>query len=138
MRKIKELYLKNEEIVNYIIVGGMTTFISLLVYYICVFTFLNPNNVFQLQIANILSWIAGVIFAYITNRKIVFKSKEKNVKKEAIKFLGSRIFTLLVDMLFMYITVTFLGLNDKIMKIVSNIIIIIANYVLSKLIVFKR
>lgn len=138
MKKILMIYKKHEEIINYLFIGGCTTLISLIVYYVSVLTFLNPSISWQLQIANIISWIAGVIFAYITNRKVVFKSKNKKVIKEAEKFLGARIVTLLIDMLFMYVTVTVLLLNDKIMKIISNIIIIILNYVFSKLFVFVQ
>ena len=76
MEKIKELYTKYKEIINYLIVGVLTTVVSLAVYYISVCTFLNPENGVQLQIANILSWIAGVTFAYFTNRKYVFESKD--------------------------------------------------------------
>ena len=98
MEKIKELYLKYKEIINYLIFGVLTTLISLIVYYACVFTFLNPDDAFQLQIANIFSWIAGVIFAYVTNRKYVFESKNNNKVKEASKFVTSRLVTLIMDM----------------------------------------
>ena len=82
MEKIKELYIKYKEIINYLIFGVLTTVVSLIVYYLSVFTFLNPENAFELQIANILSWIAGVAFAYFTNRKFVFESKENNKLKD--------------------------------------------------------
>lgn len=61
----------------YLIFGVLTTVVSLAVYYLLIFTVLNPENAIQLQIANILSWVAGVAFAYITNRKYVFESNEK-------------------------------------------------------------
>lgn len=138
MKKLINLYKKYEEVINYLIIGGLTTVISLAIYYISVITFLNPNNALELQIANIISWIGAVIFAYVTNRKVVFKSKNKNIKTEAIKFFGSRILTLLVDMLIMYLSVTVFKFNDKLMKIVSNIIIIVLNYILSKIFVFSR
>lgn len=138
MKKLKELYLKYEEIINYLFIGGCTTLISLLVYYLCVFTVFDPDKPLLLQCANILSWIIAVAFAYIANRKVVFKSKNKNVKGEVSKFLGARIVTLLIDMLFMWLTVSVLHLNDKIMKIVSNVIIIILNYIFSKLFVFVK
>lgn len=138
MKRLKELYLKYEEIINYLFIGGCTTLISLLVYYLCVFTVFDPDKPLLLQCANILSWIIAVAFAYIANRKVVFKSKNKNVKGEVSKFLGARIVTLLIDMLFMWLTVSVLHLNDKIMKIVSNVIIIILNYVFSKLFVFVK
>lgn len=138
MEKIKELYMKYKEIINYLIVGGLTTVISLIVYYVAVYTVLDPNNAFQLQVANILSWIAGVTFAYFTNRKFVFESKEPNKLKEATKFVGSRVSTLLLDMLVMWLGVTVLAFNDKIMKIISQILVIIGNYVISKFFVFKK
>ena len=138
MKQLKELYIKYKEIINYLIVGVLTTIVSLVVYYISVLTFLNPDNAIQLQIANILSWIAGVTFAYFTNRKYVFESKNKNKFQESAKFVSSRITTLLLDMLIMWLGVTLLGLNDKIIKIISQILVIIGNYVLSKLFVFKK
>ena len=99
---------------------------------------MNPNDGFQLQIANIISWITGVLFAYITNRKFVFESKEKNKIKEASKFVTSRVATLLMDMIIMFIGVTTLKFNDKIIKLVSQVLVVIANYLLSKIIVFKK
>lgn len=138
MDKIKELYLKYKEIVNYLIFGVLTTVISLVTYYICVYTFLNPEQAVQLQIANVISWILGVTFAYVTNRKFVFESNEKNKIKEASKFVTSRIATLLMDMAIMFTGVTLLKFNDKIIKLVSQVGVIIANYLLSKIIVFNK
>lgn len=132
------IYHKNEEIWNYLIVGGLTTLVSLIVYYICVKTFLDPSNNFELQCANIISWIISVAFAYVTNRIFVFKSKEKNIKKEATSFVASRISTLLLDMLTMFILVSTLHINDKIGKIISQVFVIIGNYIISKLFVFKN
>lgn len=134
---IKNIYLKYKEIINYLIFGVLTTIVSLLTYYLLVFTILNPNNHIELQIANIISWITCVTFAYITNRIYVFNSKNKNIIKEIIKFYSSRLTTLFLDMLFMYIFVSKLNFNDKIIKIIIQILIIILNYILSKLLVFK-
>lgn len=138
MEKIKEMYLKYKEIISYLIFGVLTTVVSLGVYYICVYTFLNPENVVQLQIANIISWVAGVAFAYVTNRKFVFESKEENKLKEAGKFVTSRITTLLMDMTIMFIGVTLCKFNDKIIKLISQVVVIVMNYLLSKIIVFKK
>lgn len=138
MNKIKELYLKYKEIINYLIFGVLTTIVSLVIYYICVYTILDPDNAVQLQIANVISWIISVAFAYITNRKFVFESKEKNKIKEASKFVTSRIATLLMDMAIMYVGVTALKFNDKIMKLVSQVVVIVLNYILSKILVFKK
>lgn len=138
MKKIMELYKKYKEIINYLIFGVLTTVISLAVYYISVFTFLNPDIPIQLQIANILSWIAGVAFAYFTNRKFVFESRNENKLQEATKFVSSRITTLLLDMFIMWLFVTILHFNNAIMKLISQILVIIGNYILSKLLVFKN
>ncbi len=138
MKKIWELYKKYEEIINYLIVGGLTTVVSLIVYYGCVLIFLDPKNAFELQIANVISWIISVAFAYVTNRIFVFKSKNKNYFKEIASFVGARIATLFMDMLTMFLLVTVLNGNDKIAKIISQIIVIVANYVFSKLFVFKK
>lgn len=138
MKKIINLYKKYEEVINYIIVGGLTTFVSLATYYICVFTFLDPNNAFKLQIANIISWIFSVTFAYLTNRKFVFKSKNENKLKEASKFYLSRISTLMVDMFMMFVLVTVLSINDKLSKILVQFIILVLNYLFSKFLVFSN
>ena len=135
---MKELFNKYREIVMYLIFGVLTTAISLGTYYILVYTILNPEISYQLQLANVLSWIAGVTFAYFTNREFVFESKNENKLKEGSKFLMSRITTLLMDMFIMFLGVTVLHFNDKIIKLISQVIIIISNYLFSKLIVFKK
>lgn len=136
--KLLELYKKYEEYVNYIVVGVMTTLISWLMYFISVITFLDAENAFQLQIANILSWATGVAFAYVTNRKFVFKSKEKNILKEAAQFSVSRLSTLFLDMAVMFVMVTLLGIHDGISKITSSVLVVIVNYIISKFFVFKK
>lgn len=138
MKKLKELYKKYEEIINYLIVGGLTTVVSLASYYLCVYTILNPKIGWQLQLANIISWICAVTFAYFTNRKYVFKSKEKDMIKEASSFYASRIVTLLADMLIMFLLVTVLHGNDKIAKIIVQIVVTVGNYIISKFFVFNK
>lgn len=138
VKKLLEIYHKHEEIINYLIVGVLTTVVSIGTYLICTMTFLDPNKKIELQIANIISWILAVAFAYFTNRIFVFKSKEKNMFKEATSFVGSRILSLLMDMFTMFIIVSVLHLNDKIGKLVSQVIVTVANYILSKLFVFKK
>lgn len=136
--KCWDIYHAHEEIFNYLIVGGLTTVVSLVTYYGSVLTFLDPNNAVQLQAANILSWVCAVTFAYITNRIFVFKSKSKQVVKEVTSFVSSRILTLLLDMGIMFLFVTVLHLNDKIMKLVVQVIVTILNYIFSKLFVFHK
>ena len=136
--KIKNLFVKYREIIVYLIVGVLTTIVSLAVYYGLVLTVLDPKKAIELQIANILSWVAAVTFAYFANRIFVFRSKNKNMLKEGFKFCSSRVFTLLVDMLIMFISVTLFHFNDKIAKIIVQVVVTILNYIISKFIVFKK
>ena len=138
MNNIINIYNKNKEIINYLIIGILTTIVSLASYYLLTFTILNPNNAFELQLANIISWILSVLFAYITNRKYVFSSTNKNFKKELSKFISSRFTTLLIDMGLMALLVTILNFNDKLVKLIVQIIVIVLNYIFSKLFVFKE
>ncbi len=133
--RIKEYYTKYREIINYLIIGVLTTLVSLLVYYFLTMTILNPKEPIDLQIANVISWICAVTFAYFTNRKYVFANSDKSFK-EVIKFFLSRLGTLIIDMVLMYLLVSVLHLNDKVIKVVVQVIVIILNYVLSKFIVF--
>ena len=135
---MKEIIKRNREIISYLIIGVLTTIVSLISYYLLTITILSPNNSLELTIANIISWIISVLFAYITNRKYVFQSKDKNILKEASKFTLSRVTTLIIDILLMFIFVSILHFNDKIIKLLVQIIIIILNYIFSKLLVFKK
>lgn len=144
MKKYYELalkyYKKYDEIINYLIFGVLTTVVTIITYAIFTNTFLSSKSALDIQIANVLSWIIAVTFAYLTNRKYVFKSKVQGSKhiKEIINFFLARISSLLVEMLFMYVTVTVLSYNDFICKIIAQAIVIIFNYVCSKLIIFKK
>ncbi len=139
MIKIKNLYEKYREIINYIIVGGLTTLVSILSYFVFSRIFdINDNYYFVL--ANILSWICAVIFAYIANKIYVFESKtnKKETAKEFVKFTIARIATLLIDLTTMYILVKIIEVNNDISKIILQFIIVILNYLFSKLLVFKK
>ena len=134
----KKMYKKYEEIINYLIVGVLTTVVSLGTYYLCVVTILNPQIAWQLQVANIISWVCAVTFSYITNRIFVFKSNNMNIFKEVCSFTSSRVITLLMDMFIMFMIVTVFKGNDKIAKLVTQVVVTIGNYILSKLFVFKE
>ncbi len=140
--KLLSLYRQHKEIANYLIVGGLTTIVSLAIKYILLFTILDAANAIQLQIAVITSWVGAVIFAYWANRKYVFESKSKKLVKEFGLFVSSRIATLLIDMFIMWFFVTALELNSDqwvvVWTIVSQIVVTVANYVLSKFFVFKK
>ena len=136
MEKIKELFNKYKEVINYLIFGVLTTIVNYVSYLILAKVF----NVNYLA-STVISQIISIIFAYVTNKLFVFESKTTNTKeliKEMVSFFGFRGISLLLDMAFMYIFVDVLNLNDAIMKLVSNVLIVIANYVFSKLFVFKK
>ena len=137
-RTCRELYRKYEEIINYLIVGVLTTAVSLGIYYGSVWTFLDPRDPFRLQAANVLSWVGAVAFAYVANRRYVFHSRSRSRLLEAGRFALSRVATLLMDMAIMYLLVTLAGGSDKIAKLVSQAAVMVGNYVFSKLFVFRR
>lgn len=127
------LLKKYKEIIMYLIIGGFTTLIN-------VISFILLCNILKLDwsISNIISWIISVLFAYITNRSFVFKSKTKKVVKEIISFFVFRILSLLIDMLLMYLLIQILFINNTIAKLVVQVIVIILNYFFSKFIIFKK
>lgn len=139
---IKNLYDKYKEFINYSIFGVLTTIVNLAVKYLLLFTILDASNGFELQIAIVISWIAAVFFAYFTNRKYVFQSKNENKLKEFVSFVVGRLITLFIEMFIMWFFVTFLKLNSNIEVILFTLIaqafVIIGNYVFSKLFVFKK
>lgn len=135
---MKKLYEKYKELFDYLVVGVLTTVISMFVYYLCIWTFANPNNAILLQVANILSWIVSVTFAYIMSRKYVFHSQDENIIQEVIKFFLSRGASLLLDMGIMFVLVTILKLDANITKLFSQAVVIVVNYILSKFMVFKK
>ena len=138
MGKIKKNMGRYRELISYLIVGGLTTVVSLGTYYGCTLTVLDAAVPLQLQAANVLSWIAAVTFAYFTNRKYVFESRNQNMLKEAGAFYASRLSTLLMDMGLMFLMVTILGWDDKIAKLIVQVVVTVANYVISKFFVFKK
>lgn len=142
MDELIELYKKHEEVINYLVMGGLATVVNLGVKYALLFTILDASNPTQLQISVIISWIAACLFAYFTNKIIVFKSKSKNVIKEFLAFISARIFTLGLEMLIMYIFVTLLKLNSDLWVVVwsisAQIVVIVTNYFFSKLFIFKK
>ena len=142
INKCLKLYKKYEEIVNYIIVGGLTTGVSLGVKWLLLFTFLDSENAIDLQISVIMSWIAAVTFAYVANKKIVFKSECDSVLKEIVSFYLARVCTLGIEMILMWFFVTLLKLNTDLWVLIITIalqfIIMVLNYIFSKVFVFKK
>lgn len=136
------IYYNNPEIWNYIIVGLLTTVVSVIVKFSLLFTVLSASNALHVQIASVASWIAAVLFAYVTNKIFVFRSKSKKYFKEFFNFTLGRVATLLGDMFIMWFVCNFLGLNTNgwviVATLISQVFVTFANYFISKIFVFKK
>ena len=144
MKKIWNLYKKYEEIINYLVVGGLTTIVAIGSKLLLLATILDQTNGLELQIAEVISWFLAVTFAYVTNRIFVFKSKTSGSKcaREIFNFFKGRIVTQLIQMFIMWFFVTLLKLDSNVwvlvFTLVCQVIQIVLNYVISKLLVFKK
>ncbi len=134
--KLVSLFQKYRETMLYLIFGGLTTLINIGSYWLLTSVF-----AVDFMVANALAWLISVLFAFVTNKLFVFDSKSLAaalVLKEFVLFLGARLFSGALDMGIMYLFVDILRFNDMVIKVLSNIIVIVVNYVLSKLIIFKK
>jgi len=135
--KIKEYYLKYKEIINYLIFGALTTLVNFVSYVI----FTKLFNIEEV-LSSGLAWVVAVIFAYIVNKLFVFESKTNSTKellKEFTSFVGCRVFSgITCDVGTFALMVKVLDINDIVSKIVTQVMVIILNYVLSKVIVFRK
>lgn len=132
---LKDMLIKYRSFILYAFFGVCTTLVNIIVYYICSYV-LNLSTI----ISTAISWFLAVLFAYVTNREWVFESHVSNTKevtKEITSFFSCRLLTGLLDTGIMYICVDILNWNDMIIKMISNILVIVLNYVASKLIIFK-
>ncbi len=136
LSKIKELIKKYEELIKYLIIGVLTTVLNYIVFAVLV------NGIkIEMHTSNIIAWIVSVIFAYFTNKLFVFESKSFRfnvLRKEILTFGAARVFSLLLEEVILFIFVDKLGMEKLIIKLIANVIVIIVNYILSKLIIFKK
>lgn len=133
---LKNNIIRNREIIVYGIVGVLTTVVSWLSSFLLKL-FLDDQIALQNLMINSLSWIAAIAFAYPANRLFVFESKNSNILQECAEFVGSRIATGVAEVGLMSLMVNALHVNFWISKLLVSIFVIIANYILSKLIVFR-
>lgn len=163
MKKIKELFIKYKEIIMYIIFGVLTTLVNWVVYAATqpllkaamhgdqvIWTLFGKNitmNVLAIFLANLISWIAAVLFAYVTNKLWVFESKSWKfslVMKELWLFILARLITGVIEWVFVPLLAALgldtpvLGIDGFIPKLIVSIVVIILNYVFSKLIIFRK
>ena len=139
MKKLLDIiikyYNKYKEVSNYLIFGVLTTVINYVAYIICA-----KAIKIELIISTAIAWFISVLFAYITNKKYVFESKttkKLEIFRELISFFFFRIVSGIIDIIIMYVSVDLMGINDLIMKLISNFIVIALNYIFSKLFIFK-
>lgn len=136
MKMIKKLIDQYKSIILYLVFGGFTTLVNIGTYAFCA----RKLN-FSTIISNLFAWFFSVFFAYITNRQWVFNSKASTMKEivsEILSFFYCRLVTGILDLILMYVFVDSIGVNDFIMKIISNIIVIVLNYIASKVIIFRQ
>lgn len=133
---IKTIFNKYKDLVYYMIFGLLTTVVNVILYYLCSHILNLPTT-----ISTFIAWFMAVSFAYLTNRTLVFHSNAKDFKmivREIVSFFLCRVATGLLDIGIMYLFVDILKQNDIIIKIASNILVIVLNFIASKLIIFRR
>ena len=136
MDKIIDLVKKHWDIVSYLFFGVLTTVVNYIVYLPC-YNLLS----FSAAISNLIAWIAAVAFAYLTNKPFVFRSHDwsaKTVIPELSKFVGARIASGVLETGIIFLTVDLLRWNGNVMKLVTSVLVVIINYVASKLLVFRN
>lgn len=149
MAKIKELFIKYKEIIMYLIFGVLTTLVSWGSYALfeMAFGLFIGNTIVLSSVANVLSWIAAVLFAFITNKLWVFDSKSfagATVIKELGAFVGSRLLTGVLEwfgvplLMLIGLDQPILGIEGMLAKVLISVIVVILNYILSKLLVFRN
>ncbi len=141
LKGLASWYRKHQEGMRYLVFGALSTIVNIAVYSIFSAILLKglSNETLKVNISEIVAFIAAVLFAYITNKLYVFNSKTNGIKelaREIGSFLGCRIFTEIISILMMNAAV-WLSINDILMKVISNIVVIILNFVFSKILIFK-
>lgn len=136
MKQIIELMKKYKSFIAYAVFGVFTTIVNIVTYNVCY-----VNLEFSNTISNIIAWVLAVTFAYLTNKVWVFDSKSwkwEVLRREVPAFISCRLATGVMDLVIMFVAVDLLGWHAMLMKLLSNILVIISNYVFSKLVIFKK
>ncbi|MCR5088269.1 MAG: GtrA family protein [Oscillospiraceae bacterium] len=141
IEKVKALCVRNREILVYLIVGVLTTVVAWTAKFLWNLIFYEgtayPTGL-QNSILSVVSWVSGVLFAYPTNRKWVFRSTNPDIFKEATGFVASRLATLVLEWLVNLILVSGLHVSIYVSTIIAAVLVVIGNYVFSKLLVFRE
>ena len=133
---MKELFMKYKEVISYLFFGVLTTVVNFVVYFAC-----TDGLHLNYLAATAVSWVAAVLFAYVTNRKWVFESKVRGfmpILREMAVFVGCRVFSGVMDMGIMFISVDMIGISDRIAKFITQVAVVVLNYIFSKIIIFRK
>ena len=135
MKKLKVLYKKYEESITYLIFGGLTTLVNFGVMYFC-----EMMDMHSITVNNVIAWVVSVAFAFVTNKFFVFKSKSTSFKilaREIFDFAAARLLTGAIETAAMWLFVDEMGMNWVIIKAIMAVFVILSNYVISKLVIFR-
>lgn len=135
-KMIRDLLTKYREIIVYLVFGVMTTLVNYLVYIPCLYFGGMPASV-----ANMISWVVAVLFAFLTNKPLVFRSFDwslQTVIPELIKFTGTRVGSGLLETLILFVCVDILKWNGIVWKLITSVLVVILNYIGSKFLVFRK
>ena len=134
METLKTLYQRYREITNYLFFGVLTTVVNYVTYLV-----MSPFFVLT-TVPTVVAWVLSVLFAYLTNRKYVFCSHStgRDALKEAGGFVTARVMSGVLDVAIMWVFADCIGFNDLVIKLLSNVVVVVFNYVASKLVVFGK
>lgn len=133
IQKLMKMY---KEMIAYLFFGVCTTVVNFIIYFAC-------TKIFDLNylVSNALAWVGAVAFAYVTNRIWVFQSKTRDLHgifREITTFVSCRVFSGVVDMLIMFIGVDLMNMSDSLTKLATQVMVVVLNYIFSKLIIFRK
>ena len=134
--KLTAFYKKHKAVILYLIFGGLTTLINIAVYWLC-----ERGAGLSTASSNVIAWIFAVLFAFATNKIFVFESRSREFKlvvRELGSFVLARLISGGVDMGIMLLGVDVLHIDSLIVKITSNVVVVILNYIASKYIIFRK
>lgn len=134
--RLKKLFVKYQELIIYLVFGVLTTVVNYLVYLPC-YNLLGLNA----SVSNMIAWLVAVIFAFVTNKPFVFRSYDWSsevVIPELTKFVATRIGSGAMETAILFLAVDLAGMNGNIWKIVTSVLVVVLNYVGSKLLVFRK
>ena len=136
MKKLKDLLTRYYDILVYLVFGVLTTLVNYIVYLPC-FNLLDLSS----SVSNVIAWAAAVAFAYVTNKPFVFRSHDwskETVIPELTRFVGTRLGSGAMETLILFVFVDLFHMNGNLWKLLTSVLVVILNYVGSKLLVFKK